>query len=1136
MTAPTNFKSTAGFDAANQKVVNLADAVAPTDAMNLRTFDAKSTIPVYLTNRAYPVDFIVEFAGQLWKCVSATAAGAFDKTKWTAIRGTENWIRITGTYTATNMDSLLVDTTSNAITITLPASPKTGDYINIVDAGSADINAITINRNGATIGGSASNSVITEPGLQMTLVYLNGTWQTNIRTKNRVGLVNTTATLLAGIEYAVQANASFTVTLPAAPKAGDWVVLMDRSGTVGSYPITVAGNSKQIDGAASFTMNQKRSAYQFTYSGTAWFSFMLAGNDLQANKNLSDVEDKAAARSNLGLGTLATMNQGTAAAEIRTNAQNDLVYQGFDQTLKAFGELVFAANKLAYGTGPDTFDTTDLTAQARDFLAQATTASQRASMGLGTAATYSVGTAIGQLLATGAFGLGSVAPTNNNPDATTVTGFHSVPSTAANAPSATSATMLHIEKSDGASQFAIDTNSVIYIRSRNAAVWGVWAQIAATSSFGTAAFKNIGTSLGQVLEVGAFGLGYAATTITTTNYDLNSATNTGFYTLTGGANLNGPITGQQNLLVFGSVVAGVPKSFQISQPIGTEDYYIRSQSAASTWSTWKRLYHSGNTGWVPVLPSTSNGVVYAVKNGAWVAITQGTVSDIENGVATTYPSNAAVRDYVTNAVTAVTPPYPVKFPTAGRGDIIASNMHMIMSDGSVTSWGAGDIASALGIGETVTTHCWDAVKPIFNVMPPDGVTVKSISRAGCCSFMVMTNGWVYSCGANDYGQLGHGDTTDRNIWTRIEAFLTGVNYLVDKVVVAGTYRYSPTMASVYFLMTDGRIYSCGYNAYGQLGQGDTANKSVPGQVYTGSVAVRDIIVSGESTTHVGYINTNDQLYMWGYNGTGQVGDGTTVNKTSPVLIDSNVQKVVMTSGWSSGNTAAGGTTLILYKDNTLKACGLNSSGQVGDSTTGNKSTPTTVAMGGFSGVMADIGCAGGYYSTFWMTTTAGVIYTWGYSADYANGSGTAAKTAPTSVTTFNDVDGNSLTGTAPWVGKSPTIISVPNTYTPKQMFILDSDGRMWMSGLDDGYFTGNTASVTRQAFTLIRPPRLLPGEKFVDVYQMGGHTNNTRLFALTNKFNLYARGYDYGSLTRATGTINTTSSFMKNWQKLVLNK
>lgn len=370
MSTPTNFKATAGFDAANQKVVNLADATAPTDALNLRTFDAKVTIPVYSTTRTYPVDFIVEYAGQLWKCVSAVTVGTtFDKTKWTAIRGAENWLRITGAYTATNMDSLLVDTTSAAITITLPASPKSGDYINIIDAGSADINNITINRNGSTIGGSASNSVITEPGLQMTLVYLNATWQPNIRTKNRVGLVNTTATLTAGIQYALQVAASFTVTLPASPKTGDWVVLMDRNGTVGTYPITVAGNSKQIDGAASFTMNQKRSAFMFIYNGTQWVSFMLAGNDLQADKNLSDLESPSAARTSLGLGSMATLNSGTGTGDFRTNSQNDARFQPIDATLTALAGLATSANKLVYATGVDTFALADLTAFARQLLA-----------------------------------------------------------------------------------------------------------------------------------------------------------------------------------------------------------------------------------------------------------------------------------------------------------------------------------------------------------------------------------------------------------------------------------------------------------------------------------------------------------------------------------------------------------------------------------------------------------------------------------------------------------------------------------------------------------------------------------------------------------------------------------------------
>jgi len=111
------------------------------------------------------------------------------------------------------------------------------------------------------------------------------------------------------------------------------------------------------------------------------------GGALIASNNLSDVPDKAAARSTLGLGTLATVNSGTGASDVRTNLQNEAFFQPLDAELTAIAGLASAANKLPYFTGTGSAALTDLTAAGRALLDDADAAAQRTTLGLGALAT-----------------------------------------------------------------------------------------------------------------------------------------------------------------------------------------------------------------------------------------------------------------------------------------------------------------------------------------------------------------------------------------------------------------------------------------------------------------------------------------------------------------------------------------------------------------------------------------------------------------------------------------------------------------------------------------------------------------------------------------------------------------------------
>ena len=84
----------------------------------------------------------------------------------------EAWIEKSSAYTASAGDNIFVDTSSAAVTITLPASPSIGDQVKIIDShGTAATNNITIGRNGESIQRSASNLTISTNGAGIALVY-----------------------------------------------------------------------------------------------------------------------------------------------------------------------------------------------------------------------------------------------------------------------------------------------------------------------------------------------------------------------------------------------------------------------------------------------------------------------------------------------------------------------------------------------------------------------------------------------------------------------------------------------------------------------------------------------------------------------------------------------------------------------------------------------------------------------------------------------------------------------------------------------------------------------------------------------------------------------------------------------------
>jgi len=170
------------------------------------------------------------------------------------------------------------------------------------------------------------------------------------------------------------------------------------------------------------------------------------------------------------------------------------------------------------------------------------------------------------------------------------------------------------------------------------------------------------------------------------------------------------------------------------------------------------------------------------------------------------------------------------------------------------------------------------------------------------------------------------------------------------------------------IATDGTLHGFGYNGNGQLGDGTTTNRTSPVLINGGSLSGKSVssVACGDLYTMV--IATDGTLHGFGYNYYGNLGDGTTTNSPSPVLINGG-----SLSGKSVSSVACGGYhTMVIATDGTLHGFGYNGGGNLGDGTTTNSPSPVLINGGSLSGKSVSSVACGAYES--YALATDGTIH------------------------------------------------------------------------------------------------------------------------------------------------------------------
>ncbi len=302
--------------------------------------------------------------------------------------------------------------------------------------------------------------------------------------------------------------------------------------------------------------------------------------------------------------------------------------------------------------------------------------------------------------------------------------------------------------------------------------------------------------------------------------------------------------------------------------------------------------------------------------------------------------------------------------------IAAGDAHSLAlrSDGTLWAWGRGDLGQ-LGVGGTANTSL---------PLPVLGLANVTAVAAGGYHSLAVTGGTVRAWGENGSGQLGNNSTTSSSV-------AVTVANLANVVAVAGGLDHSLAIRS------DGTVWAWGRNTVGQLGIGSvTVNSKVPVQVKgPGGVGVlTNVVAVSAGFNHSLALRGDGTVWAWGYNAYGQLGNGNNTDSSAPVQVSGLTGVLSISAGgdhslavlqggavraWGANHSgqvgvgsnlfgfntpqavsglgvaqavAGGGTHSVALEDagTAIHAWGFNSSGQVGDGTTTDRRSPVAVSV------------------------------------------------------------------------------------------------------------------------------------------------------------------------------------------------
>lgn len=352
---------------------------------------------------------------------------------------------------------------------------------------------------------------------------------------------------------------------------------------------------------------------------------------------------------------------------------------------------------------------------------------------------------------------------------------------------------------------------------------------------------------------------------------------------------------------------------------------------------------------IPAISSSHRTVCYIASTGDFYCWGRNNVGQVGDGTQSTRSRPVAITGIG-----------KVKSVSSGDG-----HGCVVLSSGEVKCWGS-NVYGQLGDGTNISRYApGTSVSGITNAV--------SVSAGNNFSCALLETSQVKCWGAGGAGRLGNGSEATSNTPVTV----SGINNATS-ITTAGFGGHACA------LLSGGAVKCWGYNNWGQLGNGNQTNQSIPVQVSGISNALSVKVGTEHTCAHL----SDGAVKCWGYNNRGQLGDGTTTFRTEPTTVTG-------LSGQQAVSVDAGGShSCAAFNSGQVRCWGNNSSGQIG---TGSLSPLTIASPVLTSGITSAVSVElGDIHSCAVLSDTS--LKCWGRGQDGQLGNGELLnKTLPVSV-------------------------------------------------------------------------------------------------------------------------------------------